>query len=152
MRGLVYPYQIRIRFGGSAELLPLILCEAVSGSRKPISFFGLLDSGAQISLLPKADSEGFGLVLEDGKRTAVGGIGKEELFGYKHTITLKMGGVSFKTPVVFAERDDVPRVLGREGIFDKFFMILDEQGRRIALIPRTKSAERMLEKKIFGVL
>lgn len=152
MRGIVYPYQIRIRFGGGAELLPLILCRATSSSKKSISFLGLLDSGAQITLLPKADAEELGIAIEEGEHVAVGGVGNEELFGYKHLLTLKIGGLSFKAPVVFADRNDVPRILGRESVFEKFFLILDEKGRRIAAVRRSKTAERLFDKEMFEVL
>ena len=152
MKGDVYPYQIRVRFGGGAELLPLILCRATSSGKKSISFLGLLDSGAQITLLPKADAEGLNIAIEEGEHTAVGGIGNEELSGYRHLLMLKIGGISFRAPVVFADRNDVPRVLGRESVFEKFFLILDEKGRRIAAVPRSKAARRIFEKEVFEVL
>lgn len=148
MRGAVYPYQVRLRPSGSMETLPLVLCTLSTHPNNSLTFLALLDSGAQITLLPTSDAEALGIVLENGQRITVSGISGEEITGYRHTVTMDTGGTSFRTSIIFATRDDVPRVLGREDIFKRFFVIFDEKHHRTVLVTHSISGDAFFEEKI----
>ncbi|OGZ99040.1 MAG: hypothetical protein A3D41_03300 [Candidatus Sungbacteria bacterium RIFCSPHIGHO2_02_FULL_41_12b] len=152
MKGIIYPYRIRLRYDGGIETLPLILSRIKYERGEPLTVLCLLDSGAQVSLLSKADADELNIVLADGEKMVVGGVGGEEIIGYRHNITIDIGGVSFSAPAVFAIRDDVPRVLGRDGVFNNFFIIFDEKRRRAALLKYQAAAITVMEKEIFSRL
>ena len=50
---------------------------------------------------------------------------------YRHTVRLKLNGFRMKVPVIFVEHSEVPRIMGREGIFSRFGIIFDEARRRV---------------------
>lgn len=152
MRGLVYPYYVRLRYSGGADMLPLILCKVRSAAGDVRSLLGLLDSGAEVTLLPKTDAKELGIALERGIPAVVGGVAGEEVKGWRHRLIFILGTEEFSTPVVFAERDDIPRVLGREEIFDKFFVVFDEKKKRLALISRERNTDLFFEEKLFTKL
>jgi len=70
MKGIIYPYRIRLRYDGGIETLPLILSRIKYERGEPLTVLCLLDSGAQVSLLSKADADELNIVLADGEKMA----------------------------------------------------------------------------------
>jgi hypothetical protein len=64
----------------------------------------------------------------------IGGISGEPLDGYQHTIGVTFETGRIKIPVVFVDRPDVPRILGRDGVFNRFAIVFDEAHRRVAFL------------------
>ena len=54
------------------------------------TLFLLIDSGASVSVLPKADAPLFGLELKAGKPAAVAGVGTDHLRGWQHTVRARL--------------------------------------------------------------
>ncbi len=89
-------------------------------------FYPYVDSGADISLFTKTDSELLGYSLEDGEEHLVGGIsGLVRIF--VHKIPMRIGEDIFEAKVGFADREEVPRLLGRLSIFPRFQICFDEK-------------------------
>jgi hypothetical protein len=51
--------------------------------------------------------------------------------GYRHLVKIQLGETTLKVPVIFVEKQAVPRVLGREGVFPLFGILFDEEKRRV---------------------
>ncbi|RZN66502.1 MAG: hypothetical protein EF807_08385 [Candidatus Methanolliviera hydrocarbonicum] len=89
-------------------------------------FYPYIDSGADISLFTKTDCELLGYNLEEGKEHLVGGVsGLLRIF--MHDIPMKIGEDVFNAKVGFADREEVPRLLGRMGIFKRYEVCFDEK-------------------------
>lgn len=80
----------------------------------------LIDSGADISLLPKSAGEEIGLELEHEEKVCnIGGLGGKVPVVYRKLI-ITIGGEKFSCPVGWVLIDGFPPILGREVVFDRF--------------------------------
>ena len=78
------------------------------------------DSGADITIFPKSVSNILGLKLQDGQESTVTGVGGQEVKIFIHTITVRIGDEELEIRAGFAEREDVPYLLGRTDILTHF--------------------------------
>jgi len=107
---------------------------AIKGTES-IDVVGLLDSGADISAIPKSIAEIIGLDLS-GKRSNADGIGgKVEAIDSKVYINIKKGheNYNFQIPVKVILADNIPIILGREGFFNKFIIYFDQSELKVTL-------------------
>lgn len=97
---------------------------------------GLLDSGADISAMPKEIAEILGLEL-DGKVDYAYGIGGRVRSTQTNiNLVLHKGHerYTFNLPIkVILDDYDFPLLLGRTGFFDRFIVIFDENQERVQL-------------------
>jgi len=148
MKKYVFPYGFRL----SLENRKIIDFPAVKvglsqrNSKKEFSFLVLVDSGAEVSLFTRGDAQLLGLNLEKGKRIKIGGISGRPLFAFSHQVNLRIGEEIFKTEVAFSEKNDTPRILGRNPIFSFFFIIFDNKKKNTIFIP---SQEKRFEEFIY---
>jgi hypothetical protein len=130
----LFSYGIRVRQDRRIELFPAAELMIQGRRKQGIRATFHIDSGATISVLPASDAKALGMSLPRGKKTSIGGITGELITGYQHTITVMFGTQKIMLPVVFAEHDQVPRILGRDGIFNIFMIVFDEAHRRVAFV------------------
>lgn len=101
----------------------------------------LLDSGADISAIPKDVADILGLKL-GGKKTHAYGIGgRVDSVETKMRMTVEKGHerYSFQIPVkVILGKYDFPVLLGRAGFFDEFIISFDQTQEKVALKKITK--------------
>ena len=139
------PYGIRLGADGKIETMPVAevrICRIHSTA----SFLGILliDSGATTTLLPATDAKALGIVLESGVKIMLSGVTGHRLIGYRHDIALDIQGYLLdRVPVIFAKKQNAPRVLGREGVFPRFAVVFDEVRRRTALLDAHKERSRI---------
>ena len=107
----------------------------------------LLDSGATTSILPLSDAEALGISLDFKTKMIVRGFSGESVYGYLNYLILALDGIKIEAPVIFVDAN-VPRVLGRAGIFQKFTMVFDEKHRRTGFFsgPKNRAAFNSLFK------
>lgn len=111
-----------------------------------VSLFLILDSGASISALPKSDALTFGIDVEAGIPTAVSGIEGKSIEGWRHELLVRIGRERIVIPFLFLGTDDAPRILGREGVFDRYTVIFEESKRRTGLFTtETQEATHVTE-------
>ena len=89
-------------------------------------FYPYVDSGADTSLFPRADASLIKLNLHEGEYSPVVGVGRILMPAYIHKVNMRIGETVFDAEVAFADSDEVPRLLGRKGVFERFRIILDE--------------------------
>lgn len=90
----------------------------------PVKLKMLVDSGADITLLPKWAGE-----MLDLKKTElkyIGGIGGRVGY-YINYINAELAGKKITMPVAWSTQDTVPLLLGRQGVFDKFTITFKEK-------------------------
>ena len=132
MSRCIVPYGIRFQEDGRLETFPVVEL-VLSGTRqKKMRAIFHIDSGATISILPASDATWLGISLKQGKKMLVRGVIGEPSMGLYRLLTIEFNTLTFKLPVIFVAHDSIPRILGREGVFEKFAIIFDEAKRRTA--------------------
>jgi hypothetical protein len=91
------------------------------------TFTAYVDSGADVSILPKGDAELLGINIYEGELWRLTGIGRAIIPAYLHEVRVKIGTLEFPARVAFADLNEVPRLIGRLDIFRKFKVTFDEQ-------------------------
>lgn len=131
---LNFKYRIVKRPDGSEVKTPSIPI-TFSGNQK-ISNLALLDSGADISVVPKAIADWLGLDLTGERKTAFGIGGKVEAVDSKTNILIERGHEKYylQIPVkVIMDQYDFPVLLGRLGFFDNFIISFDQSNEKVTL-------------------
>ena len=109
------------RIIGSILLKPFIEIEIFS---KNELWYGLdevlVDTGADITLIPKYIGEEVVNEIKSGEKAFLKGISPIELAVYIHRLKLKVANREFETKVAIAESDEVPAILGRFEALDNF--------------------------------
>ena len=99
-----------------------------------VNVIALLDSGADVSVIPKGLADFLNLKL--GNKDEAKGIGGKIVI-WNSEMTIKVSNAhenyTFVIPVQVSEDDSVPIIMGRQGFFDKFKVIIDENSERVEL-------------------
>jgi len=83
------------------------------------------DSGADITILPRSVCKILGLRLQDGQENVVTGVSGEEIKIFIHKITVRIGDEEIEIRAGFAEREDIPYLLGRTDILNRFNILFE---------------------------
>lgn len=95
-----------------------------------IEFHSYIDSGADVTLIPLSLGKLIGLSKDEKKIERIGGIRGSVPVIYSQ-ILLKIGGIEIRTKVAWALIEEVPPLLGRQDIFDKFHIIFKQDKEQI---------------------
>jgi len=145
MSRIVFPYGIRFREDGRVETFPAIEVSILGNNGNGLRTVFHIDSGATTSLLPAGDARALGIVLDRNKKVLIRGITGKPLVGFRHIVAVDFGELEVKVPAVFMEADDVPRILGREIIFERFAILFDEFKKRTLFLER-RGESRIIDK------
>ena len=108
------------------------------GKTASLDVYALLDSGADVSVIPKGLAEY--LRLKFGKEDKAKGIGGEiKIHNSQVFITMKGKRDEkhyFQIPVQITENDNFPIIIGRRGFFDRFIITIDEKISQVKLKKR----------------
>ncbi len=119
---------VRTRFGRIPEptmQLPLKLTDGYLN----VSFF--LDTGADISMLPRSAAVYCGVDLQEAPTATATGITGEGIRAWVGNITVRIGHEDVPLPCLFTVNEDTPPLLGRAGLLDRFSILLDSPNHRI---------------------
>jgi len=106
------------------------LAKVVLNDRFPNIMY--VDSGADITLLPKSVGELIGLKTEKGERPGqIFGVGQSSVGVFIRQITMTIGSSRFKARVAWCSSEDVPMLLGRLDIFRRFSILFKENNRTV---------------------
>ena len=90
-----------------------------------------IDSGADITTINKTFGNLVGLRLKPKEQKyELNGVGGKEEFVYRD-IEIKIVKQVFNIKIAWVQNDNIPLLLGREGVFDKFEIIFKEKFREI---------------------
>lgn len=93
-----------------------------------------LDTGAVISVFRRSVAALLGLRLEGGRAIRLRSVAHGELRACVHPVRLAVDAKgSAVVPVAITDREDVPNLLGRHGVFDHFEIVLDPRRRETRL-------------------
>ncbi|MFH1562529.1 MAG: retropepsin-like aspartic protease [Nitrospirota bacterium] len=92
----------------------------------------LVDSGADITLIPKKVGKELGFALKEGEEiNSLGGVSGSTAIVYRQ-LKLRIGKFEFDAPVAWALLEEkVPLLLGREVVFDKFDIEFKQAERKV---------------------
>ena len=85
-----------------------------------IPIIAYVDSGADVTLLPASFIKVLEIKMEEEEIKEIRGIGDAKVPVIIKDVKMKIGDVAFIAKVAIALIEDVPYLLGREGVFDKF--------------------------------
>ena len=94
---------------------------------------GYLDSGADMTLLPLSFAKALGIKIEDEQVKEIRGIGDSAVSVIIKEVEIKIGDENLKANVGIALIEEVPYLLGRKDVFNKFRIIFEEYNERIIL-------------------
>jgi predicted aspartyl protease len=86
----------------------------------------LVDTGADITLIPRNIGKGLVADIHSGEKASIKGITPFELSVYIHSLKIRVANNEFETKVAIANADEVPVVLGRYRALDIFHAIFDK--------------------------
>ncbi len=127
---LTYPYESRPSesFG---TILTVGLWIDVDSPRGHLPFLFLFDTGADVTSLPNSASKKLGIDLDKCPQLTMGGYEGTTIPVYKSQIRIRFNRKLFTIPCVFHPNEEVPILLGRAGILDRFNIVLDGKRKQI---------------------
>ena len=131
---IIFKYKTVERPDGTKVKTPSI--PIILKGRESFETLALLDSGADISAIPKAIADILGLDLSSKRSPAFGIGGKVDSIETTMNIIVEKGHehYAFQMPVkVILDEYEFPVLLGRAGFFDKFVISFDQKQEKIAL-------------------
>jgi len=82
--------------------------------------FMYVDSGADITLIPKSFGESLGFIVEEKEVTDIRGVGNVPVPVIIKRAWMRIGKHEFEARIAWALTEDVPPLLGRTDVFDHF--------------------------------
>lgn len=132
---LVFKYDVLPDEFSNDTKKPTIKLTLRGNSQTPIDVIALLDSGADVSVIPKGLAEYLNLKL--GLQGQSKGIGGEiNIWNSAMSIGIQHGHEKYNfnnIPVQVAENDNIPIIIGRAGFFSKFLITIDEKDKKVKL-------------------
>jgi len=117
-----------------SKIFPLAKIDLLYKNKRQ-SFWPIIDSGANVSIFPKAVGDALGIDFEGEPESVEGVLGN--FLGYSHYVNITLG--DYKEPIsiraLFLMGEPYP-LLGREGIFDKFDVLFQERLRKVVFIKK----------------
>lgn len=124
--GVVYKYEKRYNL-----YYPSIPIKYKSTTGLEIEIKALVDSGADITLVPKSLGLNMGLKKQD--LHYIGGVGGRMGY-YLNNCYIAINGNYIKIPVAFATKDNIPFLLGRKGVFNRFEFCFNEKRKKLTVM------------------
>lgn len=100
-----------------------------SVSSIPLSF--LFDTGADVTSFPASVAKKIGIDLDQCPEEPMTGYEGTAVLVYRSNIKIRFNKKSFIIPCVFHPNEEVPIILGRAGIIDRFNILLDGNNKEI---------------------
>jgi len=103
------------------------------GPKCGVKLFMLLDSGADISMIPYSVGEAIGIELDMSTRSEVQGIGEGSVPYVLGRVSLQIENFKFSARIGWALIEEVPFIIGRLDIFDALAIEFRQFENRILL-------------------
>lgn len=96
-----------------------------------LPFLFLFDTGADVTSLPTSSTKKLGIDLDKCPQVPMGGYEGTTIYVYKSQIKISFNNILFAIPCVFNPNEEVPILLGRAGILDRFTIVMDGKRKMI---------------------
>ncbi len=128
---LKYPYGIKYSpdFG---HILTIKIFLSVEHPHGLESFMFLFDTGADVSSFPASVAEKLGIDLDKCPQEPMSGYEGTTVLVYRSQIKIRFNKKAFEVPCVFNPNEEVPILLGRAGIIERFNIMLDGKNKAIS--------------------
>lgn len=93
-------------------------------------FLAYVDSGAAVTVLTRDDANRVGLILEKGERIDLHGV-SGVIPAYLHAVKIKAADRILHIRVAFSTSNETPRLIGRQGLFDKFIVCFNDKSKTV---------------------
>lgn len=120
------------------QILKPIIPVRISGPARSVNLSMLVDSGADLSIVPFSVGEVIGLPLDISTRGEVHGIGEGAVSYVLGQAELQIGQISFQARIGWALIEEVPFILGRLDVFDKLVIEFRAFENRIRITHRSE--------------
>lgn len=118
------------------SLRPRLPLQVKNRSGKWVTLSLYVDTGADISILPKSTADIVGVSLKSGDEVIVVGLAGELIRAYLHDLECRLeNSAPFSMKFAISEKESVVPVLGREGFFQKFNMHFNNRLNQIEIEP-----------------
>lgn len=115
----------QVGFLGKTTLRPVAKIFLQTKENGWYKFTPYIDSGADVTVLPHYVGHAIGLVQDGQNASTLGGVGGKTKTIYTK-IKMKIGEKEFLARVAWAMDDNIPPLLGRADVFNKFKITFDE--------------------------
>ena len=146
-KAAIFPYGISLKENGKLSIFPAAEVSFSIPKGERVSLIFLIDSGATVSALPVSDADVLGISLNNSRAATIQGVDGGVVFGRSMEVIANLGSEKLKLPVIFLKDDSIPRILGREGVFNRFSIVFEEEKRRTVFLA-SKSKEAISVGKI----
>ena len=121
---LIYPYESKFspNFG---DIPTISLWLNVNSLKGPFPFSFLFDTGADVSSLPVSAAQKLDIDLDKCPQEPMSGYEGTTILVFRSSIKIHFNKKLLTIPCVFNPNEEVPILLGRAGILNKFKIILD---------------------------
>jgi hypothetical protein len=123
------------RFG---LILQPIIPITLTGDKRSVDVYAILDSGADISVIPFSVGQTIGLELDLTRRSEVQGIGEGKLPYVLSSAKIRIRDVETTARIGWALIEEVPLILGRLDVFQNFSIEFREFENAIILTHRNE--------------
>jgi len=100
-----------------------------------IPIIAYVDSGADVTLLPASFIKALGIRVEEEEIKEIRGIGDAKVPVIVRDVKMRIGDVVFNAKVAIALIEDVPYLLGRESVFDRFKICFRQKDKIVCFKP-----------------
>jgi predicted aspartyl protease len=102
-------------------------------AKEKIDLVGILDSGSDITIIPKEIAEAVGIDLQE--ENEISGISGIPVKARQAKVSVNFGRgheiYSFNIPVLIPEKENIPIIIGRMGFFEQFKITFAEADKKI---------------------
>lgn len=119
---------VQTQFGPVIEPVVEIPLKLVDGYLS-VRFF--VDTGADVSMLPRSFAEYCGVDLAEAPPLTVTGIEGRGIDAWVGSITVRISDDEITIPCLFTTNENTPAVLGRAGVLERYSILFDASARKI---------------------
>ena len=115
-------------FFGREIPIPYALMQVKAQNDTWLPFVFIIDSGADMIMMPASSCDGLGINLKSGQPKTVEAVGGS-IDAFAHTCKVKIGEFQFETQIGFSD-ECRSFLMGRTPVFDKFEITLKQQKKK----------------------
>lgn len=113
---------------------PVASVQFIDHNNQRLMTYMYIDSGADITLIPRQLGETLGFEIAGDEIIEIGGLGDAKVPVIIKTVTMLLGEEKVECRVAWALVEEVPPLLGRTDLFDLFKITFDQKNKKIKFV------------------